>query len=74
MKTTIYNPSAIEIEMAEILTQLKDQISNRMGSNNIVSVTANTDQDNPDLLFVLKDTEGDKHEVVLRIIQRADEY
>jgi hypothetical protein len=39
----------------------------------VVNIRFNEDQDNPDLIFELKDADGDKHEVVVRLIQRADD-
>lgn len=72
MKTKIYNPSTIEIEFAEILLELRDKIESKL-SNTIDNVTIDTQKDNPDLLFKLTDNDGDKHEIVVKIIQRADE-
>lgn len=72
MKTKKYNPSKLELDFAKALTSLKSQINDFIEGNEIVKVNTNSDIDNPDLLFKLKDIDGDKHEVVVKIIQRAD--
>lgn len=73
MKTTVYNPSPLETELTDILCDLKDEISSKLSDNQIISITADKKRDNPDLLFVLEDKDGDKHEIVVQIIQRAEE-
>ena len=72
MITTIYNPSEIETELAEILASFKDQIENKLTSNSIKNISVRVNQDNPDLVLFLQDNDGDDHEVVIKIIQRPD--
>jgi hypothetical protein len=73
MKTKIYNPSSIEIQFAEIFLELKDSINEKLTGNEIQNVLVDTKKDNPDLVFELEDNDGDKHEIVIKIIQRAGE-
>lgn len=73
MKTITYNPSDLEIELASVILELKDQISTKLKSNKVEDIQIFSDKDNPDLLFKLIDTDGDKHELVVKFIQRADQ-
>lgn len=72
MKTTAYNPSEIEVEFAFILTELKDQIEKKLTSNKIKKIENRIKEDNPSLIFYLEDTDGDAHELVVKLIQRPD--
>lgn len=73
MITKTYNPSKLELDFANAIKSLKDKINDSIEGNEVVDVTFNEDQDNPDLVFRLQDSDGDKHEVVVRLIQRADD-
>lgn len=72
MKTLIYNPSQIEIAFAEAITQLKDDIEKKLPGAKIVNVENRIKADNPLVLFVLEDEDGDPHELVLKLIQKPD--
>ncbi len=72
MKTTSYNPSLLEVEFIEAIAQLKDEISQRINSNRIIGIQKNENADNPSVKFFLEDHDGDKHEIVVKIIQRPD--
>ncbi len=72
MKTTKYNPSALEIELANIFKNLQKSIEAELSSNKIEAIELNGHKDNPDLLLKLIDNDGDRHEVVVKFIQRAD--
>ena len=72
MKTTTYNPSPLEIEFTDILESLKDQIAAKLNGNQIISFEKNTNVDNPLVRITLEDSEGDKHMVILKIIQKPD--
>ena len=73
MITDKYNPSKIELEFAKSIKSLSKEISRSLSENKVVDIKFNEDQDNPDLIFRLEDTDGDKHEIVIRLIQRADD-
>jgi hypothetical protein len=72
MKTTQYNPSAIEVEFAKIISGLKDQIQEKASGYQITGVEVDSQLDNPSVLFTLVDEDGDQHELLIRLIQRAD--
>lgn len=72
MKTTSYNPSLIEVEFTEAISQLKNEINRIINSSKIIKIEKNEDEDNPRLIFFLEDHDGDGHEVVMRVIQRPD--
>ncbi len=72
MKTTVYNPSHLEIEFAEVLKNLRSDIEAKLKGNEITDILINTNKDNPDLVFKLVDKDGDHHELVVKIIQRAE--
>ena len=73
MITTSYNPSNLEIELGEIIQELRPQIEERLKDNVIEDLTLTKEKDNPDLILKLVDVDGDKHEVVIKLIQRADQ-
>jgi hypothetical protein len=74
MITKIYNPSPLETKLAKIIFNLKDEINSQIEDSTIESIEVNGDQDNPDLLLKLQDSDGDKHELVIKIIQRPDSH
>jgi hypothetical protein len=74
MKTTSYNPSALEIEMAHIIQELQEQISKKFRDNEIINIEANTETDNPIVRIQLLDKDGDPHELVLKVIQTPDKF
>lgn len=75
MKTTKYNPSPLEVEFSQALKELKDQIQEYLSENKVLEVNdqKQNNNDNPGLIFKLKDKDGDPHEVVVKIIQRSDD-
>lgn len=72
MKTTQYNPSPIEVEFAKIIAELKDTIQEKVPHYRIAEVNNNSRLDNPQVIFKLVDQDGDKHELLINFIQRAD--
>ncbi len=72
MKTTLYNPSNIELEFANAIKGLIPEIEEKLSTNKILDVKTTIDVDNPFLVFSLEDGDGDKHELVLKLIQRPD--
>ena len=74
MKTTSYNPSSIEVDIANIITKMKDAISSQMNDMEIIHIENNISQDNPMVRIQLLDRDGDPHEVVLKIIQVPDKF
>ena len=72
METKQYNPSHLEIDFAHALTQLKKELEPYLTDNKIVSISSDEQSDNPAVVFHLEDTDGDQHELVIRIIQRVD--
>ncbi|MDH5598658.1 MAG: hypothetical protein OEY34_06015 [Cyclobacteriaceae bacterium] len=74
MKTTSYNPSTIEVDIANIITKMKETISSQMTDMEIVHIENNITQDNPLVRIQLVDNDGDPHEVVLKIIQVPDKF
>lgn len=74
MKTTSYNPSALEIEMTHIIHELQEQISKKFRDNEILNIEANTETDNPIVRIQLLDKDGDPQELVLKVIQTPDKF
>jgi len=74
MKTEHYNPSQIEIEFAQAIVDLQSELEKRLSSNKIIKVENKNERDNPQLRIELEDTDGDAHEVVIKIIQRPDSF
>lgn len=72
MKTTTYNPSAIEIELAKALVILQKEIEQKLDAKQITKIFPDLSQDNPAVKISLTDKDGDAHEVVLKIVQLPD--
>jgi hypothetical protein len=73
MKTSSYNPSALELDFAQAFTELSGEIEKKLNSTKIIKVLKKVTDDNPTVQFLLEDNDGDQHEVVLKIIQRMDQ-
>lgn len=74
MKTTSYNPSPLEVDMANALFILQKEIQKHLQDNEIIEVQPSLKGDNPSVRFNLLDKDGDPHEIVLRIIQIPDKF
>jgi len=74
MRTEHYNPSQLELEFSNGLTELKEQLENFLIHNKIVKVENRIKNDSPMLVFYLVDEDGDEHEMVLKVIQRPDRF
>lgn len=72
MKTEIYNPSSLEVEMASIIEDLQKEINDKLIDHNIIKIEKNVTIDNPIIRIHTEDKDGDKHQLVLRIIQKPD--
>ena len=72
MITKDYNPSPLEVSFVEILCELKHEISNKLENVEVLKIESNKELDNPTIDFLLKDEDGDEHEVILRVIQKPD--
>ncbi|MBL7839864.1 MAG: hypothetical protein JNJ75_06985 [Cyclobacteriaceae bacterium] len=74
MKTSTYNPSPLEVDFANALFIVQQQIEKHLHDNKIVNVESDINKDNPTVKFSLLDKDGDPHEVVIRIIQIPDKF
>jgi hypothetical protein len=74
MKTQSYNPSHLEIEMTQIIHELQENISKKFRDNEIITISSDTEKDNPIVRIQLLDKDGDPHELVLKIIQTPDKF
>ncbi len=72
MRTISYNPSEIEVEFATIIESLIDTINAKLSQKKILSVENNLNLDNPILKVYLLDDDGDKHTLVVKLIQKPD--
>jgi hypothetical protein len=74
MKTSSYNPSPLEVDMANALFLVQKEIEKHLQDNQIVHVEMNINRDNPMVKFNLLDKDGDPHEIVVRIVQIPDKF
>jgi len=74
MKTSSYNPSPLEVDMANALFIIQKEIEKHLQDNQIVHVETNINRDNPMVKFNLLDKDGDPHEIVVRIVQIPDKF
>ena len=64
----------LEVELAEAVTRLKEELEPGFSTNSIVDISASTDLDNPIVNIKTQDKDGDPHEIVIKIIQRPDNF
>ncbi len=74
MKTINYNPSPLEVNIAEALKGLEKTIDKELSGFEIIKVENKINEDNPMVKFYFLDNDGDPHEVVLKIIQLPDKF
>lgn len=74
MKTSSYNPSPLEVDLANALYILQPEIEKHLQHNRITKVETQLKRDNPQVKFSLVDSDGDPHEIVVRIIQVPDKF
>ena len=74
MKTEHYNPSQLEVEVSYGLTEMASELEKYLTHNKVVKVENKIKEDNPMLVFHMVDTDGDPHEVVVKVIQRPDSF
>lgn len=72
MKTHSYNPSVLEVQLAQAILYLQNEIEDYIPHCKIIDVENKINADNPMLLFRVVDKDGDKHDLVIKIIQRPD--
>jgi hypothetical protein len=74
MKTIAYNPSTIEVEFANAIMRMREDIQKQLSNNEIIDIQHRIQDDNPSLKFILLDKDGDPHEVVIKVIQTPDKF
>jgi hypothetical protein len=74
MKTKSYNPSPLEVELVNVIESLQQNINEKLENSEIRSFEHNIDLDNPILKANIIDDDGDKHTVILRVIQKPDDF
>jgi len=74
MKTASYNPSPLEVDFANALYILQNDIEKHLQGNKVINVESDIKRDNPIVRFNLLDRDGDPHEIVIRIIQIPDKF
>jgi hypothetical protein len=73
MKTLSYNPSPLEVDFTKAIVALEKEIEQKIGMK-IHKVDTDITSDNPSLRFYLEDKDGDNHQIVIRVIQKPDDY
>ena len=75
MKTSIYNPRTLEVEIAQAIENLQDSLQKQLSSGTkIIKIENKIAEDNPLVKLFLEDSDGDPHEVVRKIIQTPDKF
>jgi len=73
MKTKLYNPSPLEVEFVNVIESLQQDINKKLENSEIRSFEHNLDIDNPILKANIIDDDGDKHTLILKVIQKPDD-
>ena len=74
MKTDKYNPSSLELDLANAMVILEKEIEKHLQDNKIVKIDPDLSSNNPTVTFTLEDSDGDSHELIVRIFQIPDKY
>lgn len=74
MKTVKYNPSSLELDLANALVILEKEIEKHLQDNKVVKIDPDLSSNNPTVTFTLEDSDGDNHELIVRIFQVPDKY
>ncbi|MEY3404775.1 MAG: hypothetical protein RL161_205 [Bacteroidota bacterium] len=74
MKTDKYNPSSLELDLANALVILEKEIEKHLQNNKIVKIDPDLSSNNPTVNITLEDNDGDSHELIVRIFQVPDKY
>ncbi len=72
MKTNQYNPSPLELDFKTALHQVTNHLGPLLPNYQIEAVDVLKESDNPILLYKILDSDGDRHELILQVIQRPD--
>jgi hypothetical protein len=60
------------VRFAKAIVHMKDQLEQELGKCKILDIENKINADNPMLLFHIQDEDGDKHDLVIKLIQRPD--
>ena len=75
MKTSVYNPSGLEVATAQAIVNLKDALQEQLPDGlKVVKVDNKISEDNPIVKLFVEDADGDPHEIVLKVIQLPDKF
>lgn len=75
MKTDNYNPSVFEVKLAKAIMASTKQLQQHLGEDTrIVDAVEHFQIDNPMITLHLEDIDGDRHELVIKVIQRPDKF
>ena len=72
MKTTQFNPSQIELDFQQVLLSASAFFEQALPQYKIENIEVWSKKDNPSVLLKFSDSEGDKHELVVSLIQRPE--
>ena len=71
MKPTQFNPSPLEVEFARTIVDMKEELVSKLTNMKLDEVQTALKEDNPYLVFKLTETDGTKHEIMVKFIQRV---
>jgi hypothetical protein len=73
MKTIEYNPSYLEIVVAEAIAEMHLHVDEKLkGTSRVIDIERHLKLDNPRIVFTLEDEDGDQHRIVVQVIQTLD--
>lgn len=72
MKTTAYNPSPLEVAFVNVIKSLRSEINDKLKDCEVTSFDQEINLDNPILRANIIDIDGDRHTIVLQVIQKPD--
>ena len=74
MKTSKYNPSPLEVDFANALVILQKELEKHLQDNKIIDAEPDLTKDNPTVKFTMLDKDGDRHQLVIKVVQIPDKY
>ena len=72
MKTVTYNPSPLEVEFVSCIKENKEELNRKLNGRSITQIEQKINADNHTLKVHVQDDDGDKHLLIIKLIQKPD--
>ncbi len=74
MKTELYNPSPLKVELKNSFLIIREKLNYKMSSIDTIDIKSEWELDNPMIHMTTKDQDGEVQEFVIKVTQRPDKH